>query len=98
MSPEFLAKWEHILEDVEKHKIPIQFIKKLIVRLQGKKQHTINIERLMKQGLEPEDVEEVLNRKLEELDSTITSVEFILNVESIALNVQPITDGLLKNL
>lgn len=98
MSPEFFAKWEHILEDVEKNKIPIQFIKKLIVRLQGKKQHTINIERMMKQGLDAEDVEVALNRKLEELDSYITSVEFVLNVAEIATNVQPITDDLLKNL
>lgn len=98
MSPEFLAKWEHILEDVEKNKIPIQFIRKLIVRLHGRRRHTINIERLMAQGLEAEDVEEVLNQKLEELDADITSVEFVLNVESIALNVQPITDDLLKNL
>ena len=30
MSPDFIAKWEHILEDVEKSKIPIQFIKKII--------------------------------------------------------------------
>jgi len=28
MSPEFIEKWEHILEDVEKNKIPVQFIKK----------------------------------------------------------------------
>jgi hypothetical protein len=98
MSPEFLAKWEHILEDVEKSKIPIQFIKKLVVRLQGKRQHTINIERLMNQGLEPEDVEDVLNRKLEELDPLITSVEFILNISTIADCVQPITDDLLKSL
>ena len=32
MSPEFIAKWEHILEDVEKNKIPVQFIKKLIIK------------------------------------------------------------------
>ena len=45
MSPEFIEKWEHILEDVEKNKIPVEFIKKLIVKLNGKKQHTINIEK-----------------------------------------------------
>ena len=32
MSPEFIEKWEHILEDVEKNKIPIQFIKNLKVK------------------------------------------------------------------
>ena len=98
MSPEFVSKWEHILADVEKNKIPIHFIKKLVIRLQGKKQHTINIHNLLKQGLEPEQVEEVLNRKLEELDEIIVSVEFILNVESIAETVQPVTDQMLKNL
>jgi hypothetical protein len=98
MSPEYLSKWEHILEDVEKSRVPIQFIKKIVVRMVGKKQHTINIQSLLKQGLSPEEVEEVVSRKLEELDPMITSFEFILNVESIAETVQPQTDKLLNNL
>lgn len=98
MSPEFLTKWEHILQDVEKQQIPIQFIKKLVIRLTGKKQQTINIAKLLKQGLATEQVEDVLNRKMEELDESITSIDFILNVESIAETVQPETDRLLNRL
>ena len=98
MSPEYLSKWEHILEDIEKSKVPIQFIKKIIVRMVGKKQHTINIQSLLKQGLDPEEIEEVVSRKLTELDPLITSFEFVLNVESIAETVQPQTDRLLNNL
>ena len=98
MSPEYLSKWEHILEDVEKSRVPIQFIKKIIVRMVGKKQHTINIQSLLKQGLDPEEIEEVVSRKLTELDPLITSFEFVLNVESIAETVQPQTDRLLNNL
>lgn len=98
MSPEYLRKWEHILEDVEKSKVPIQFIKKIVVRMIGKKQHTINIQSLLKQGLSPEEVEEVVSRKLEELDHMITSFDFVLNVETIAETVQPQTDRLLNNL
>ena len=64
----------------------------------GKKQHTINIQALLKQGLEPEEIEEVVSRKLNELDPLITSFEFILNVESIADTVQPQTDKLLNKL
>jgi len=30
MSPEVFEKWEHIIEDVDKTKIPVEFIKKLI--------------------------------------------------------------------
>jgi hypothetical protein len=98
MTPEYIKKWEHILEDIDKVKVPVQFIRKIVVRMTGKKQHTINIQSLMKQGLDPEEVEEVISRKLNELDPLITSFEFVLNVESIAETVQPETDRLLGKL
>ena len=98
MSPEFIAKWEHILEDVEKQKIPVQFIKKLIIKLQGKRQQTINVEKFLQQGLDPDQIEEAVSRKLHDLDEHIVSVEFILNVQSIADTVQPETDKLLNKL
>ena len=98
MSPEFIEKWEHIIEDVEKNKIPVQFIKKLVIKLQGKKQQTINIQKFLQQGLDPEQIEEVVSRKLDELDDMIISVEFVLNVQSIADTVQPETDRLLGKL
>jgi len=98
MSPDFIKKWEHILEDVEKQKIPIQFIKKLVIKLEGKRQHTINIQRLLLQGLDPDQVELAVSKKLHELDDEIISIEFVLNVESIAEIVQPETDRLLNKL
>ena len=98
MSPEFIEKWEHILEDVEKNKIPVEFINKLVVKLQGKKQHTINIEKFLTQGLDPDQIEEIVSRKLQELDDMVVSVEFILNVQIIADAVQPETDKLLNRL
>jgi hypothetical protein len=98
MTPDYIRKWEHILEDIDKVKVPVQFIRKIVVRMTGKKQHTINIQSLMKQGLDPHEVEEVISRKLNELDPLITSFEFVLNVESIAETVQPETDKLLGKL
>ncbi len=98
MSPEFIQKWERLLEDVEKQKIPVQFIKKIVVKLNGKRQQTINIERFLNQGLDPEQIEEAVGRKLHELDDEIASVEFVLNVQNIAETVQPETDRLLGRL
>jgi hypothetical protein len=98
MSPEFIQKWERLLEDVEKQKIPVEFIKKLVLKLEGKRQHTINIEKLLSQGLDPDQIEEVVSRKLHELDDVVVSIEFILNVQSIAETVQPETDKLLSGL
>ncbi len=98
MSPDFIKQWEHILEDVEKQKIPVEFIKKLVIKLQGKRQKTINIKKFLDEGLAPEQIEEAVSRKLSEHDDEILSVEFVLNVESIAETVQPETDRLLNKL
>ena len=98
MSPDFFKQWEHILEDIEKSKIPIQFVKKLVVKLEGKKQHTVNIQTLLKQGLDHDQIEDVISRKLYDLDDQIVNIEFILNVETIAEIVQPETDKLLKGM
>ena len=98
MSPEFIQKWETLLQDVDKNKVPIEFIKKIVLKLQGKRQRTINIERLMDQGLDPDHIEEVVSRKLIELDDLVIGIEFILNVQTIADVVQPETDRLLNGL
>jgi hypothetical protein len=97
MSPEFIRQWEHIIDDVDKQKIPIEFIKKLVIKLKGKRQQTINIKRFLDQGLPPDQIEEAVSRKLQEYDDEIQSVEFILNIESIAETVQPETDRLLRH-
>jgi hypothetical protein len=98
MSPEFLRQWEHIIDDVDKQKIPVEFIKKLVLKLHGKRQQTINIKKMLDQGLQPEQVEDAVSRKLQEYDDELMSVEFVLNVESIAEAVQPETDRLLNKL
>ena len=96
MSPDFLKKWEHIIDDVDKQKIPVEFIKKLVIKLRGKRQQTINIKKFLDQGLDPDQIEEAVSRKLQEYDELIVSVEFVLNIESIAETVQPETDRLLS--
>jgi hypothetical protein len=98
MSPEFVEKWEHIIQDVEKTKIPVEFIRKLILKLSGRRQRTINVQLLLDQGMEPDDIEELVSQKLEEYNDDMISVEFILNIEGIAEIVQPETDSLLKGL
>ncbi len=98
MSPEFIRQWEHIIDDVDKQKIPVEFIKKLVIKMQGKRQQTINIKKFLDQGLAPEQIEEAVSRKLQEYDDMILSVEFVLNIESIAETVQPETNRLLKRL
>lgn len=98
MSPELFEKWEHIIDDVDMTTIPVDFIKKIILKLEGRKQKTINVQSLLAQGFDGEEVEEAIARKMEEFEHVIESVELILNIEGIAEVVQPETDILLKNL
>lgn len=98
MNSDHLEKWSQLLAEVEKNKIPVQFIKKLVLKLEGKRQQTINIQRLIEQGLEVPQLEEAVSRKLSELEDSIVSVEFVLDIQTIADTVQPATDELLRKL
>lgn len=96
-SDEFLEKWESIVEDVEKSTVPVDCIKKIVLRLENRKQKTINIKTLLTQGLTPEEVELVVGKKLSEHEPSIKRVEFFIDVESVASKIQPATDNLLKD-
>jgi hypothetical protein len=98
LSPDLFEKWEHLIQGVDKEKIPVEFIKKLVVKLAGRRQRTINIQQLVDQGLGPEDIDDAINDKLMEYGDDVISIEFILDIESIAEVVQPETDNLLRGL
>jgi hypothetical protein len=100
MNVDLFRKWEGIIDDVEKSKIPIHFIKKIVCKLEGKRQHTINIQALFKQGMKDDEVEDVVGRKMAELDAEVgvNNIEFILDVKKIADEVQPETDKMLNKL
>jgi regulator of sigma D len=97
-SNEFLAMWEHIIDEVHKTEIPLECIKKVVIKLHGKKQRTINLQTLRRQGLDNEDLEIVLSRTLSELGDQVRDLEFLVDIAAVAEIVQPETDKLLSNL
>jgi hypothetical protein len=97
-SDEFLERWEHIIDDVDITDVPLECIKKVVVKLYGKKQRTINLDLLRRQGLDIEEIETVMSRTLSDLGEQVRDVDFILDVGAIATIVQPETDKLLKGM
>lgn len=95
-SDEFIEKWEHILRDIDVTEIPLECLKKVIIRLAGRKQKTINIQLLKRKGFEFDEIELMINRTLCDLDCNIEDVEFVVDVEIVAELVQPATDKILK--
>ena len=97
-SDEFLEQWEHIISEVTKTEVPLECIKKVVIKLHGKKQKTINFATLKRQGLDIEEVEVVLSRTLSELGDEVRDIDFVVDVTEVAKIVQPETDKLLKDL
>lgn len=97
-SDEFLAKWEHIINEVNKTEVPLECIKKVVIKISGKRQKTINLHTLRRQGLDLEEMEIVLNRTLYELGDTVVDLDFVVDVTAVAEIVQPETDKLLSSL
>jgi len=88
-------QWEDLISTVDKDQIPIDCVKKVLFKLKGGKQKTINLSTLRKQGLEIEEIETVVTRTMLDMNNVIVDMDFIIDVQIVAEHVQPITDKLL---
>ena len=98
LSDEFLAQWDHIISGVDKTEVPLECINKIVIRLQGGRQKTINLARLKRDGFDLEEIESYLTRNLVELGDLVRDIDFLVDVNAVAKLVQPETDKLLKDL
>ena len=97
-SDEFLDKWEHIINEVQMTEVPLECIKKVVIRLQDKKQKTVNLATLRKQGLDIDEIEIVLTRTLTDIGNQVRDIDFVVDAVLVAEMVQPETDKLLNGL
>jgi hypothetical protein len=95
LNDDFLTQWEHIIADVNKTDVPLECIKKVVIKLAGSKQKTINLHSLLRQGLALEEIETMLTRYFQEHDHEIRDVDFVVDISAVVDLVQPETDKLL---
>ena len=98
LSDGFLDKWEHIINEVNKTNIPLECVKKVIIKLEGRKRRTINLPALRKQGLDINEIEIMLTRILDDLGDVVYDLDFVVDALSVAEMAQPETDKLLQTL
>jgi len=98
LNDDFLTQWEHIIADVNKTDVPLECIKKVVVKLKPGRQKTINVHALLRQGLELGEIETMLTRFFHEHEHEIRDVDFVVDISSVAALVQPETDKLLGKL
>ena len=101
LSEDFFDQWEHIINDVDKSDVPVECIERLVIKLlgaSGAKQKTINVRSLRRNGLDPKEIEDVINRHLTELNDDIKNVDFYVDLEAVADIVGNETEEILKKL
>ena len=92
------AKWTEVLASIDQDMIPIDCVKKVVFKLKNKRQRTINLRKFRDQGLTIEEIENVVNRQLTDFGKEIVNLDFIIDVQAVASQIEPITQKYLENL
>ena len=95
-----VKSWKEIVESVDdKREVPIEVLQAIDVLLVDGTVISIDIKKLIKEdGMDPEDIELMLDEKFNELDRYISNVDFMIDIASVVDTIQPETDKVLKGL
>lgn len=93
-----MQQWERIVNDVEKDHVPINCVKKVVFKTVDRKQRSINLRTLRKQGIDDDSIEAAVSKFIVDHEDEIMSMELVLDVEAVAAAIQPETDKLLKGM
>lgn len=91
-------KWEGIVKGVDKKEVPVDILDTIKVSLIDGTSISINVKQLITEGVDSEDIEQMLNDKFDQLDEYIKTVDFHVDINRVVDTIQPETDKVLKNL
>jgi len=87
--------WEKIIAESDIKEIPVRFLKSVTVKIVPDKEVVFNLEELKKIGLTTKEIEKKLLNFVNIHDEEIDSIDFDINVDAIASDVNNKTKGLL---
>lgn len=91
-------RWKDIVEGVDKKEVPINILQQIDVKLIDGTNISIDVKKLLANGMADNEIEEMLDSKFNELDAYIQNVDFLIDIEKVVDTVQPETDKVLKGL
>jgi hypothetical protein len=86
------------LAEIDKPEAPISVIEKIEIELNDGSVFDINVRELLEEGYDPDELEEMINKRMDAADHLIKDANFFINADHVASTVQPITNRILKNL
>lgn len=93
-----VKRWKDIVEGVDKRQVPISILQNIEVKLVDGTKIDIDIKNLLNEGMDPNEIETMLDDKFNQLDQYIENVDFLIDIEKVQDAVQPETDKVLKGL
>ena len=92
--------WKEIVESVDdKREVPIEILQAIDVVLIDGTVISIDIRKLIDEdGMNPEEIEMMLDEKFNELDRYIQNVDFMVDIAKVVDTVKPETEKVLKGL
>jgi hypothetical protein len=90
--------WKDIVEGVDKKEVPIHILQEIEVKLIDGTNISIDVKRLIEDGMDPIAIEELLDLKFNELDAYVDNVDFLIDIAKVVDTIQPETDKVLKGL
>ena len=91
-------RWKDIVNDVDKRQVPISILQNIEVKLVDGTKIDINVKNLLNEGMDPNEIEVMLDDKFNQLDQYIETVDFLIDIDKVVTTVQPETDKVLKGL
>jgi hypothetical protein len=91
-------RWKDIVEGVDKRQVPISILQNIEVKLVDGTKIDIDVKNLLNEGMDPNEIETMLDDKFDQLDQYIENVDFFVDIDKVKDAVQPETDKVLKGL
>ena len=91
-------RWQDIVQCVDKKQVPITILQQIVVKILDGTNISIDVKKLLADGMDPDEVESMLDHKFNELDDYIENVDFLIDIAKVVDTIQPETDKVLKGL
>lgn len=93
---DFLTRWENLVEDVDMHEVPIDYLKVIKLKMTNGTTAEIPVEDLLIKGYDPQALETEIKNKITELENNIEGVHYVVNVSAVAEDVEEFTENLIQ--
>jgi hypothetical protein len=95
-----LAQWEELIDAVDKTNIPMHFINRIIIHFidQSVDPKPVNVLEFRQNGFSNDEIEEILSEIIHESNSSVYAMDFFVDVENVAIEVQRETEKILHKL